>query len=119
MDRPMRVGDPKATGFVMRPSAALALLYIGACAFWLIGLLLRAKYPPIGTPLGLISVAQLVGLSVANATVLIALVADGLAVRRHPPHIRLPHLVGVVFAAVNLLVLQVGVILAYQAPFAA
>jgi len=115
----VRVADQGGLGFAMRPSVSLAIPYFGGCAIWLINVLLTAKFGPVGTPLSLISVTQLVSLSVVDTVFVLALAADGFAIRGHLPCIRRAELVGVVLSVANVLLLQVGVVFAYDPTIAA
>ena len=112
----MRATDPSATGFVVRPSVSLVIPYVWVSEAAIILLLVTAKYPLDDAPLRLITAGELAVFAVLNAVFLLALFVDGLAIRKYAPCIRRPLLSGVVCGVVNILLMQLLAILAYD-PF--
>ncbi len=124
MARPSQVADPNVLGFVLRPTVALAMAWIYCCASWFIGILLTAKHTVPGSAeqaaegdiAGLLSSPALIAVSLVNAMFLLALCSDGRAAWKLEPSARRPQFAGVLFCAVNLLLLQWGAVLAHD-PF--
>lgn len=106
----VRVG----TGFVIRPTVTISIVYFGLCSIWFLWLLLTLKYPADSAePMRFISLAQLVGLTLINFGFLFAFVLDFVQVRNSPPGLRRGHFAGAILALLLLAVIQIGLVLAY------
>ena len=110
----MRGAAPEPAGFVMRPSVALAIPYIYNVAYLLMLALINGKLPLAGEPLRVISGMHLAIISFLNAVFLAAFIADGWAIRACAPASRRGPMTGVVVGVVDIVLLQVGAVIAFD-----
>ncbi len=100
---------------VIRPSVLASIVYFGLSSVWAIYTLCTAKFPAIDStePWRFLSSAQYLWVSVVNILFALAFLIDARATLRGPVEARRAHLTGLAFAAVILVLLQVGAHLAY------
>ena len=100
---------------VIRPSVLASIVYFGLCSVWAIYTLCTAKYPTIEStdPWRFLTSSQYLGVSVVNILFALAFLIDARATLRGPVEARRAHLAGLAFAAVILVLLQIGAQIAY------
>lgn len=105
----------KATGFVLRPTVSFLLPYAGTWTLWMMWVAAGAELVPDG-PTHLISLVQLLLVSLLNAGWMAALVFDGWSHRRDQAFAGDGQGIGIAMAALVVLLVQAGTVLAYD-PF--
>jgi len=100
---------------VIRPSVLASIVYFGLSSVWAIYTLCTAKFPTIDStePWRFLSSSQYLWVSVVNILFALAFLIDARATLRGPAEARRAHLTGLAFAAVILVLLQIGAHLAY------
>jgi len=100
---------------VIRPSVLASIVYFGLLSVWAIYTLCTAKLPTLGStePLSFLSSSQYLWVSVANTVFALAFLLDARVTLRGPVEARRAHLTGLAFAAVILVLVQIGAHLAY------
>jgi len=100
---------------VIRPSVVASIVYFGLCSIWALWTLTTAKFPTLGSEeaLRLLSKTQYLGVTALNVVFALAFLADARATLRGPVELRRAHLAGLSFAAVILVLVQIGAHQAY------
>ena len=111
----MRPPKNSASFTIIRPSVLASIVYFGLCSVWAIYTLCTAKFPGIEStePWRFLTSSQYLGVSVVNILFALAFLIDARATLRGPVEARRAHLTGLAFAAVILVLMQIGAHLAY------
>ncbi len=116
----MRPPKSSSSYTIIRPSVLASIVYFGLSSVWAIYTLCTAKSPTIGAsePVGFLSSSQYLWVSAVNILFALAFFIDVRATLRGPVEARRAHLAGLAFAAVILVLVQIGAHLA-NGPIAA
>ena len=111
----MRPPKNSAPFSIIRPSVLASIVYFGLCSIWAIYTLSTAKFPTIEStePWRILSSSQYLGASVVNILFALVFLIDARATLRGPVEARRAHLTGLAFAAVILVLVQIGAHQAY------
>ena len=111
----MRPPKSSTSFTVIRPSVVASIVYFGLCSVWALWTLTTIKLPTLGSgeTLRLLSKTQYLGVTALNVVFALAFIADTRATLRGPVEFRRAHLAGLFFAAVILVLVQIGAHQAY------
>lgn len=101
--------------FIVRPSVAFTIPWVGVCALWTILRTTVVRFPADASVVErVVSPTQFGWATAINAALVLALLADGRKALSSPPDLRRAHLTTVAMALALVIMLQVGAFLAVE-----